>query len=348
MKIDLIDAVLKKLIDEKATPSANLAVITKTTVLYKSVGFKQLVPTSLENDLSTIYDLASLTKVVATTSAILKLIEAGQLALDTKVKTILKDFAYEDIEIFNLINHTSGIEADVVGYRTISENDFYKAVLNPKRIAEIGDKVIYSDINFILLGLIIKQCTGSLSDFVQTTILNPLEMNETAYGLKYSCFMDRVASYEMTQDRGLVKGIVHDGKCFKMGGISGHAGLFSTMQDLSNFTQMILNDGLYKGTQVLSEASVALLFKSTTENLNESRSVGWILGDKNYPLGRYASAKTLFHTGFSGGSILIDKAQGVAIILLANRVHPSRDNIKLLSLRKEVHEAVFEALGLIK
>lgn len=346
MKIELIEGVLEKLIEIKATPSANLAVIYQDQVLYRSIGNKQTEPVMIKNELDTIYDLASLTKVIATTTAILKLIEEGCFELDTPVKTLLVDFAYDDVTVLNLLNHTSLIEADIPDYRQLNEEAFYQAVFNPRRIEKDQVQVLYSDINYILLGLIIKSIKGSLSDYVNLVVFEPLGMIDSAYGLKQDTQFDRVASYEITSDRGLVRGVVHDGKCFKMGGVSGHAGVFSTVQDLSCFARMILNNGVYKGARVLSERSIETLFSLTTAGLNEKRSVGWIIGDENYPLGRYASTLTLFHTGFSGGSILIDKLNQVGIVLLTNRVHPSRENKLIISMRKEVHEAIYEGLGL--
>ena len=143
---------------------------------------------------------------------------------------------------------------------------------------------------------------------------------------------------------GTVRGVVHDGKAYKLGGISGHAGVFSTVQDVTTYVRMLLNDGVMEnGKRFFSRRSIELLKKCQTEGLNERRSIGWVISDPNYALGDYYSDTCLYHTGFSGSCIVVDFVKGMGVITLANRVHPTRDNKKILTARNNIHNLAFQA-----
>ena len=142
---------------------------------------------------------------------------------------------------------------------------------------------------------------------------------------------------------GVVRGVVHDGKAFKLGGVSGHAGVFSTLEDISHYITMLLNDGVYNGQRFFSKRTIELLQKCQTVGLNEKRSIGWVLSDPNYALGDYASDACLYHTGFSGPSIIVDFKLGIGVVTLANRVHPTRSNTKILTARNNIHNLALQA-----
>ncbi|MFI3283582.1 MAG: serine hydrolase domain-containing protein [Erysipelotrichaceae bacterium] len=338
-----LEQFLKQGVISKGFPGANFALIFPNETHFLSVGNKQIIPAVEKNKLDTIWDIASLSKVVVTTSCILRLVEDGRISLNTKISEILTWFPLKEVSVKHCLNHSSGINSDIVGYKQMSYDEMMESLKTLVYHHEIDTKVFYSDVNFILLGLLIDQITESLETYAHENIFNPLDMKDTGYNLK-SFPIKRFAAYENTAERGVVRGVVHDGKAYKMGGVSGHAGVFSTIQDLSHFVTMVLNNGVYNGKQVLHPCSIELLKKGTTANLNEKRSVGWVISDDNYALGDYYSEHTLFHTGFSGGSMLIDCDKGVGFICLTNRVHPSRDNKAILTLRNKIHNLAYQCI----
>lgn len=339
--LEKLNALLEHMIDDGATAGMNVAVVTPNEKWIKSFGNRQNVPSVEAATLDTIWDMASCTKVLTTTTCILKLREEGLLDLDTKVKDILPQFQEETVTVLQLLNHSSGFPADINGYKAMTKEEMYAAAFAIQKDPALEGKVHYSDVNFILLGLIVKQLKGSLDGYAKEIMYKPLEMNSTCFNpapeLKGRC-----AAYEYLENRGgVVRGIVHDGKGFKFDGVSGHAGMFSTIEDVTHFIEMLFNDGVYHGVRFFREDTMELLRTCTTSDLNEKRSVGWVISDPNYALGKKFSEHTLYHTGFSGPSILIDLDKKVACIVLANRVHPSRDNKKILAARNEVHDAVY-------
>lgn len=332
---------LDKCCEDDVFPGANLVLVNKDDIKFKSAGYKQKVPVAELNELDTYYDLASVSKVLVTSTCILKLIEEGFISLNTLVSDILPEVVEKDITIQNCLTHTTGLPSDIADYKQLSKEDCLTACFNTHSVFPKNTQVIYSDINFIYLGLIIGKIKGSLDSYAQEVIFTPLEMNHTCYNpdasLESSC-----ASTEYVEARGgIVRGKVHDGKAFKFDGVSGHAGVFSTIKDISNFLSMMLNDGTYKGTEILSPHSINLLQKCLTPNLNERRSIGWVLSDSKFGLGDYFSEHTIFHTGFSGTSILIDFDNKIAISLLSNRVHPSRVNRKIYTRLNNINNLCY-------
>lgn len=199
-----------------------------------------------------------------------------------------------------------------------------------------GTQVIYTDFGFILLGLIIEYFMGPLDEIAKAIIFEPLGMNDTRY-----CPSDtqRCAPTEDHPQRGLIKGIVHDGKAFCMGQVSGNAGLFSTLSDTMTFAKMMLT----QDERVLRNSSKALLHTSYTEKLNLNRTLGWFRYDPSWSFGPLVSQDVLYHTGFSGTSIYIDFNHQLAIVILTNRVHPTRDNDKIQAVRIRLHNLILEA-----
>jgi CubicO group peptidase (beta-lactamase class C family) len=326
-------------------PGAAYALVTKSKVYVNSVGKRQVVPEEkhIEND--TIFDLASLTKPVSTTTCILILIEKGLLTLNTKVISILPEYKYEDITIKQLITHTAGYPPEPTFRLDMNYDEMKQSIFDAVPDNEIKDnKVIYSDVGFLLLGLIIEKLSGSYSEFAKKNIFDVLDMKDTGFNPNEK-ILDRCAATELCKLRKeILIGQVHDEKSFLLNGVAGHAGLFSTAYDLAKFAQMILNDGLYKDNAILSKNSIDLIFQSQTEHLNSNRSVGWAMWEEGSTMGDLVSKNAIYHTGFTGGSILIDKHYGKAFILLTNRVHPSRDNIELISYRAKINNIAMAAM----
>ncbi len=342
--LEKLNTLIEHLVEDGAAAGMNVAVVTEKEKWIKSFGNRQNVPTVEEATLDTIWDLASCSKVLVTTTCILKLREEGLLDLDTKVKDILPLLSDETLTVLECINHTSGYPADINGYKAMTKEEMIEAVWAMKKQPELVGKVNYSDVNFILLGLIVAKLKGSLNGYAEEVMFKPLKMNNTCYN-PASELKNRCAAYEDIPARGgVVRGIVHDGKGFKFEGVSGHAGVFSTIDDVTHYVEMLFNDGVYHGVRFFREDTMELLRTCTTADKNERRSIGWVISDPNYALGKRFSEHTLYHTGFSGPSILIDLDKKIACVVLANRVHPSRDNKKILAARNDIHDAVYGLL----
>lgn len=333
---------LKKFIEEcvegGAFPGAAFGIVTKEASMFDAAGYSQLVPEKENADIDTIYDLASLSKVVSTTTIILMLIEQGKITLHTKVSDILGSFKYKDVTIWNLLTHTSGLPSDIQDYKKFckTKEDLINRALSADLVYETGKKVMYSDIGYILLGLIIEKTAGRLDEFFKTNIAEPLDMKDSFYNPQDSVRI-RCAATEINETRGCIRGTVHDGKAYISGGVSGHAGLFSTVEDLGKFCRMILNDGLSCKKRILSRNSIMLMRECHTAGLNERRGLGWQVKDSSNSMGDLASECSIYHTGFAGTSILIDFKNEMAFILLTNRIHPTRENKDLLRLRKNIN-----------
>lgn len=338
-RLDYLEKYLNKCIDEyKAFPAASFGIITKEESYFGVVGKTLVGASERDIDLDTIFDLASLTKVVATTTAIMKLIEDGVLTLENDIIDLLPRYKYKEIKISNLLTHTAGYgpEPDYKGCHRREEliELLYNEELDSKKI---GKEVVYSDTGFMLLSLIIERLTGSFEEYVNEKIFKPLNMIDTGFNLSKEKRL-RCAATEKCSMRGkVVVGVVHDEKSYIMGGVSGHAGLFSTIKDLGTFVKMILNDGEYQGRRILSRNTIALLSECQTKGLDARRAYGWVLKDSNSSIGDLVSCLAIYHTGFTGTSILIDRHCGIGFILLSNRVHPTRENIKLISLRGKLN-----------
>lgn len=322
---------LNEIISNKRVPGISVALIQDETTFY-NVG-----NTDYENNIkvseNTLYDLASLTKVVSTTTLILKLIEENYFKLDTKVKDIIKDFEYDDVTILNLLTHTSGLPADDKNYKNCNNaEDLWRFTLEEPLIFEPGTKVEYSDFNFIILGKIIEKYKNSIEEYANEIIFKPLNMNNTMYNPTLKGRKEDCAPTEVTAERGVIKGIVHDGKAYKLDGLSGNAGLFSCTNDLAKFVRMMLaNDG-----SILSKETINSLKNCYTIGLNNSRTIGWFYNDPSTPVFGVSSDCSIWHTGFAGGSILIDIKKNLGIIILTNRVHPKRDN-DISDIRAKIH-----------
>lgn len=341
-------ATLKDVLDHAASshqiPGAQFALVTPEGAEVGWTGNRQIVEETLPVERDTLYDLASCSKVVATTTLILKLIEEGKISLDTPLVEILPDFGHPEITIQHLLTHTSGLPADDKGYKKTHGRkemwDFFKDMpLN----FEPGTKVDYSDFGYIALGFVVEHFKGSLDKVAEAEIFEPLRMSSTCYNPKDHGLADKCVAEEVTEARGVIKGVVHDGKGYCLDGISGNAGVFSTADDLSRFVRMLLHDGELDGVRILKPETVDLLKHSFTPDLNVSRTLGWIADDRNQSDGTEISDSCLYHTGFSGTSIYVDFKRNMGIIVLTNRVHPSRDNMAIMDIRKDFHNETLKA-----
>ena len=327
-------------------PGANVAILLEDEEYLFSVGKKSILPKEELNSIDTIYDLASLTKVLVTTTLIMKLIDMGKLKLDTLVKDIIPEFRNNNnINIFDLLTHTSGLPADIKLDLSVDKETIRKKIYCCDSVYEKNTKVLYSDIGFILLGFIIEEIVRKPLDIIaKEFIFTPLNMNDTSY-LPDSKLFNRCAPTENSPHfHKILRGEVHDRKAYLMGGVSGHAGVFSDIDDMSKFARMILNRGEYNKKRILSEKSVESLFKTQTPIGEINRGLGYLTFDIRSPFSTMNSGESIFHTGFTGTSLLIDKGNKISIIVLSNRVHPTRENIKIIEERKKIHEKIMRIL----
>ena len=332
--------VIEEAVADQKIPGACYAFVTDDTSEYGCAGYRQLVPEKLPVKPDTIYDMASCTKVIATTTLALQLMEQGCFSLDTPLQKILPDFAHPEVTIEQIMTHTSGICPDDKGYRAChTEQEMWDFFKNKPLEFTPGTQVLYSDFGYIALGFVIEKFAGPLDKLAAKNIFLPLGMKDTGYQPDLHGLTDRCAATEVTEARGVIVGECHDGKGHCLNGISGNAGLFSTVQDLSRYVQMILHDGTLDGHTILSPQSVALLKHSRTDGLNIKRTLGWISNDSHQSDGHLVSSSCIYHTGFTGTSVYIDFVRRCGIILLTNRVHPVRENSSIIEIREQFHDA---------
>ena len=339
-----LNNLLEKAVEEGVFPGANYTIVTNDNVYYGSVGNKALQPSVEENNIDTIYDMASLSKVVVTTTLIMKLVEDGKVRLYDPVQVYLPRFKHDDILVWDLMTHSSGLPADVSRAAKIaSKEEALDKIYSAEKTYDKNEKIVYSDIGYMLLGFLIESVTSKSLDIVaQEMIFDPLNMKDSGYFPKD---ITRVAPTEFRHEEvfdGLLRGKVHDEKAYILGGPAGHAGLFSTVKDVSHFLTMFLQDGMYQGKQFFSKATIDLLFRAQVEVKNkisldtEKRGLGWIVQGNYSSASDLASPETILHTGFTGTNIFIDRKNKIAFCMLSNRVHPTRDNIKIIRFRPKV------------
>jgi CubicO group peptidase (beta-lactamase class C family) len=284
----------------------------------------------VDMETDTIVDLASVTKTF-TTIAVLQQVEDGRVDLDAPVATYLPDFAQNgkaDITIRDLLTHTAGLPAWqplYSEYDTVEER--FAAVLAAEPVAPRGEEYIYSDLGLITLGLVVEEVTGSgLDTVIAERITDPLGMDDTMFNPPESLH-HRIAATEAQPwaGRPMIRGEVHDENAWSLGGVAGHAGLFSTAHDLAVLAQTLLGGGRYGGERILEADTVrAMLVNENAEFPGDAHGLGFEL-DQRWYMDALSSPVTFGHTGYTGTSVVIDPLSDSFVILLTNRVHPSRD-----------------------
>ena len=343
-----LDTILYEAVAEKLTPGAVLLVGQQDRVLHhKAYGKRSLLPEESPMGLGTIFDCASLTKIMATTPAVMMLVEEGKVRLNDPLVAYLPKFAggKSKITIRHLLTHTSGLRPDVdlvpewSGYET-----GVALAYRETPVAGPGERFIYSDINFILLGELVRTISGMpLDQFAKERVFVPLGMTETGF-LPAEELKPRIAPTERLKDGTILHGVVHDPSTRFMGGVSGHAGVFSTAHDISRFCQMMLNGGSIDGVRILSPLSVAQMTTPQAPDGVVNRGLGWdinssfssVRGDL-FPVGSFG------HTGYTGPSLWIDPFTHTYVVLMTNRVHPTT-RTSVVSLRSRVASAVASTL----
>ncbi len=345
-----LDSLISSAIRDSVFPGAQLLVGKNGHVIYdKTFGRFRYDINSERVSKNTLYDLASLTKVVATTSAAMLLYDKGKLRLKDKVIKFLPEFNNHgkgSMTIENLLLHNSGLPAGRRFYlKSRTKKEVINRIMKMKLLSKPGEKYRYSDIGMVVLQQVIEKITGtSLDKFITENLFSKIGMNRTMFNppdsLKQECAPTEVDTYWRMKT---VQGEVHDETASLLNGVSGNAGLFSTAEDLARFAQLLLDKGKYAGEQIFKSETVELF---THKHSESGRAYGW---DTKSPKG-YTSAGKLFsldsfgHTGFTGTSIWIDRKRNLFVILLSNRVYPTRKNRKHIKFRPILHNLIIKTI----
>jgi serine-type D-Ala-D-Ala carboxypeptidase len=293
----------------------------------------------------TLWDLASLTKVIGLTSGVMQLVDRGLISLDAPVQQYLPAWTgrnKERVTIRHLLTHTSGLPAFKAYDEITHDPDSLAALMFGTQLDTLpGARMVYSDIGAYMMGRVLERITGETLDrYLHEHVFQPAGMTETMYKPPAS-LIPRIAPTEFDPRRGgLVRGKVHDERAYYLGGVSAHAGIFSSAHDLTRFAQMYLNDGVIDGVRILPSAQIAAF---TTRQVAD-RALGWQKPDGANSAGHLMSPEAFGHTGFTGTSIWMDPTNDVFIILLSNRVDPTRANTRIGRVRVALADAVMSAL----
>jgi uncharacterized protein YbbC (DUF1343 family)/CubicO group peptidase (beta-lactamase class C family) len=345
-RLAMIDNAVNDAIKLKETPGAVVLVGRQGKIVYrKAYGNRAVEPQSEAMTLDTIFDMASLTKVVATATSMMILIEQGKVRLGDPVWKYIPEFnqaGKANVTVEQLLTHRAGFVPDnsIHDYEHGAEEAMQR-IYELRPDYEPGSKFVYSDVGYIVAAEIVRRVSGKkVAQFARENIFKPLGMTHTAFGLGDTDFAIKkegnienvIRQYAPTEKRtdragnqnDFMRGEVHDPRSYLLGGVAGHAGLFSTADDLALFCQMILNGGTYNGARILSPYGVERMTVPRGTPLGEMRGLGWDSGSSYssnrgdlFPLGTFG------HTGFTGTSIWIDPASQSFVILLSNRVHPN-------------------------
>jgi CubicO group peptidase (beta-lactamase class C family) len=368
-----VDTIISAAITQGAAPGVALAV-GRYGKLVRMHGFGTLDKRRGFGDVtdSTIYDLASVTKVIATTTAAMMLVDEGLLDLDAPVSKYLPEWgtseAKQKVTVRNLLLHNAGLPAYSPLWRELRGREQYRRRITAMSLErEPGTRTIYSDFGPILLGFIIEQITMQTLDvFLRDRLFEPLGLHETGYNpldWPYGALptygtqqgeepiqipdprLERIAPTENDTvfRKRLIRGEVHDENAYALGGVAGHAGLFSSVRDLAVFAQMMLDGGFAHGRRLIDPETIEEFTRR--EDVSSNRALGWETPEgAESSAGAYLSDRAFGHTGFTGTSIWIDPENDLFIILLMNRVNPSRENQRYIPLRRAVADAVAQAI----
>lgn len=352
-----IDEAVARAIEAKAIPGAVVLVARNGHVVHaRAFGHRALVPEPEPMTRDTLFDLASLTKPVATATSAMILVERGKLKLDDELRTLLPEFDNHEkgaITVEQLLRHRAGFIPDnpLSDYQDGPEAAW-------RRLAEIdlkaapGARFIYSDVGFLILGRIVEKVAGTpLDEFARREVFEPLGMTDTRFrpiregGASDDADLARIAPTEPDEHGRMLRGVVHDPRARLLGGVAGHAGLFGTADDLAVYAQMLLDPGLLpSGRMPLHGKSVAAMIDSGDTPGGQRRGLGWDIatgygaprGDR-FPLGSFG------HTGFTGTSLWIDPASRITVVILTSRLHPDGKGPTPNRLRSEIATIVAEA-----
>jgi len=346
--------IINRAIDDKIFPGAQIMIIKDNEVLAdESFGNFTYDKNSKTVNHSSIYDIASITKVVATTSVIMKLVEKKKINLNHSINQFYPNFKgqwKDEVKIKHLLNHSSGLNSYKQYFQDgnfLNTNDIVDDIISQDLLFKPGSESLYSDLGMIILMDIAEIVTESnFEKLVNDWIIKPLKLKNTFFNPSEK-FLDKVVPTEVDNNfrNKIIKGIVHDENTFIMGGVSGHAGLFSNARDLGIFSQLIMNKGIYNGKRFFRKKTINL-FTKKDNNLKSDFAYGWDTPSKNGKsnAGDFFSNYSFGHLGFTGTSLWIDAQKKIIIILLTNRTYPDRDKSNIYLLRRNFHNQVMKTL----
>jgi uncharacterized protein YbbC (DUF1343 family)/CubicO group peptidase (beta-lactamase class C family) len=345
---DDLDALMQAAVAKGSMPGGVVIVGHNGAVVYrKAFGARSLEPTHEAMSVDTIFDLASLTKCIATTTAVMQLLDEGRIRLNDPVAAYLPEFAQNgkgQITIRELMTHFSGLPPDLDLKEAWQGRDTaYSMAMQVRPMYPPGTRFLYSDINFETLGFIVEKISGMpLNEYTRTDVFAPLGMTETTY-LPPASWIPRIAPTQYDENGKMLRGVVHDPTARRMGGVAGHAGLFSTADDLAKFAQNLLSDN----PKILTREAIAKMSTPQQPATAASlRGLGW---DIDSPFssnrGELLPVGSFGHTGFTGTSLWIDPVTNTYVILLTNAVHPNGKG-SVIALRARLATAVVETLHL--
>ena len=355
-----IEKILQQAIENGSTPGVALLVDKNGELLYrKAVGYAQISSENRPLSEDTIFDIASLTKVVATTTAIMLLLRDKTITLTDPIKKYIPEFSHDQVTFIHLLTHSAGFPDWLPLYEEVQQeanrqgSDFVgsleakhflvEKVCQTDLIYAPGQHAKYSDLGFILLGYAIEKISGTTLDrYCDKMIFRPLGMSTTFFQQSGKAL--REGNYAATERcewrRKILCGEVHDENAYAMGGVAGHAGLFSTLDDIHRFMTMLYH--CYKGLDPTIPKSIVHEFFSRQNIVeNSTRALGWDTPSKKKSSGGTLLSETsIGHTGFTGTSIWFDLKRKLLMLLFSNRIHPSRQNQTFLNMRPKIHDAV--------
>ncbi len=345
-RLNVLDSIVEKAIEDHQIPGAVLLVWHDGDVVYeKAIGNRSLEPRREPMTVDTIFDIASLTKVVATTPAVMQLAQQGKIKFNDPVAKYIPEFAQngkDEITIRGLLTHFSGLRDDVDLQPAWEGKDAaLKLAYAEKPIYPPGAKFVYSDTNFIVLAALVERVSEMPFDqYCQKNIFGPLGMTHTRF-VPPSAWLPKIAPTEYDEQGKMLHGVVHDPRARRMGGVAGHAGVFSTAEDLTKFAEFVMNGGPILSSEMIEKMTTP----QQPPTAQVLRGFGWDI-DSPYSSnrGELLPVGSFGHTGFTGTSMWIDPTTRTFIILLTNAVHPRGGNA--IALRTKVATAVAAALQL--
>lgn len=323
-----IESILKDAVNSGDVPGLQYCLIENGEVNCGFYGYNSLYPskTLLKGD--EVYDIASLSKIISTTTITLKLIEEGLITLETKIKSILPNYFDYNTNVFELLTHQSGLPAIVSNSSKIFDKEtLIKQIYNERFVYEPKSKIVYSDVGFKVLGFFIEKVKNdSLDEIAKELIFEKIGMNDTTYKPNYY----RSVVTEFRDDKlikGYVKGFVHDERSYLLEGLSGHAGVFSTASDISKYIYSVLYD-----EQIFNDETKKQIFNTTIIKNDLTRSLGY----QKFTTRSFTNDYLITHTGFTGCNMWIDNKNKRGFVLLSNAIHPSRNENKIFSYREKI------------
>lgn len=345
---DSVQAVLLRAVADSAFPGA-YAVVGSSKGIIAEFGAGKLDaddPTK-PND-RTVWDMASMSKLVSTTSAMIQLVGSNRVVVDSPVVYYLpswKASGTSRITVRQLLTHSSGLPAGRPLYKEADTDTAARTlVYATSPVAPPGTKYVYSDLGFILLGRLVQQVTGTpLDQYVEKNVFGPLNMTDTRY-LPPASWIPRIAPTEIDPWRGRhIRGEVHDENASRLGGVAGHAGLFSSARDISRFAELYLSGGVLDGKRIFPTSTLNQFITIQDKALSH-RALGWETANGTNSAGHRLAPVAFGHTGFTGTSLWMDPTRDLFVLLLSNRVNPTRQNTKIGGVRIALADAVVGAL----